>query len=55
MEQMRRVSSQCLIRIDRNRYSVPAQWANKAVSVRLTADRVGMVAEGQMINNAVFV
>jgi len=49
VEQMRRVSSQCLIRIERNRYSVPAQWANKAVSVRLTADRVRMVAEGQVI------
>jgi transposase len=49
VEEMRRVSSQCLIRIDRNRYSVPAQWANRAVSVRLTAERVRMVAEGQVI------
>lgn len=49
VESMRRVSSLCLIRIDRNRYSVPAQWANQAVSVRLTADRVRMVANGQVI------
>ena len=35
--------------IDRNRYSVPAQWANTVVSVRLTADRVRMVADGQLI------
>lgn len=49
VESMRRVSSQCLIRIDRNRYSVPAQWANQVVSVRLTADRVRMVADGQVI------
>jgi hypothetical protein len=49
VESMRRVTSQCLIRIDRNRYSVPAQWANQAVSVRLTADRVRMVAEGRVI------
>ncbi len=35
VESMRRVSSLCLIRIDRNRYSVPAPWANQAVSVRL--------------------
>ena len=39
----------CLICIDRNRYSVPAQWANAVVSVRLTADRVRMVAEGCVI------
>jgi transposase len=49
VEAMRRVTSQSLIRIERNRYSVPVQWANKAVSVRLTADRVRMVAEGQVI------
>ena len=49
VETMRRVNSLCLIRIDRNRYSVPAQWANPAVSVRLTADRVRVVANGQVI------
>lgn len=49
VETMRRVTSQCLIRIGRNRYSVSAHWANKAVSVRLTADRVRMVADGQLI------
>ena len=49
VESMRRVSSLCLIRIDRNRYSVPAQWANQAVSVRLTTDRVRIVADGQVI------
>ena len=49
VEEMRRVSQVCLIRIDRNRYSVPAQWANTVVSVRLTADSVRMVADGQLI------
>ena len=49
VESMRRVSSLCLIRIDRNRYSVPAAWANQAVSVRLTADRARVVADGQAI------
>lgn len=49
VETMRRVTSLCLIRIDRNRYSVPAQWANQAVSVRLTADRVRIVADGKVI------
>jgi hypothetical protein len=49
VEDTRRVSQLCLIRIDRNRYSVPAKWANTVVSVRLTADRVRMVCEGQII------
>ncbi|MFZ2168208.1 MAG: IS21 family transposase [Methylococcaceae bacterium] len=49
VEEMRRVTSLCLIRIDRNRYSVPAEWANRVVSVRLTADCVRMAAEGRVI------
>ncbi|WP_240347962.1 IS21 family transposase [Methylomonas sp. EFPC1] len=49
VEEMKRVSPLCLIRIDRNRYSVPAQWANSVVSVRLTADHVRIVADGAMI------
>lgn len=51
MEEIRRVSQLCLIRIDRNRnrYSLPAQWANTVVSVRLTAERVTLVSEGQVI------
>jgi len=44
VEQTLRVSSTCLIRLDRNRYSVPAAWAGQVVSVRLTADRVRVVA-----------
>src|SRR5665647_563827 len=46
---MLRVSSTCLVRADRNRYSVPANFAGKAVSVRLTADQVRIVAEGKVI------
>jgi hypothetical protein len=34
---------------DRNRYSVPAEWANKVLSVRLTAEHVSVVAEGQLV------
>jgi hypothetical protein len=49
VESMRRVTSLCLIRIDRNRYSVPAQWTNRVVSVRVTAEHIRMVAEGQII------
>src|SRR3990167_9287451 len=48
VEQMMRVSSTCLVRVDRNRYSVPANFAGKAVSVRLTADQVRIVAEGKV-------
>jgi len=49
VEEIRRVSQLYLIRIDRNRYSVPAQWANTVASVRLTAERVTLVSEGQVI------
>ena len=49
VEQMLRVSSTCLVRVDRNRYSVPADHAGKAVSVRLDAGRVRIVAEGAVI------
>lgn len=49
VEKARRVSSLCLVSIGRNRYSVPAQWANKVVSARLTADRIRVVAQGQSV------
>ena len=44
-----RVSSTCLIRVDRNRYSVPASVAGQAVSVRTTADQIRVVAHGEVI------
>ncbi|HTS67378.1 MAG TPA: hypothetical protein VMO17_00220, partial [Terriglobia bacterium] len=46
VEQVLRVSSTCLVHVDRNRYSVPANWAGKVVSVRLTADALRIVADG---------
>ncbi len=49
VEQMMRVSSTCLVRVDRNRYSVPASVAGQAVSVRTTADQVRVVAHGEII------
>ena len=49
VEQMMRVSSTCLIRVERNRYSVPAGFAGKVVSVRLYADTVRIVAESKVI------
>ena len=49
VEQMMRVSSTCLVSVDRNRYSVPAGVAGQAVSVRSTADQVRVVAHGEVI------
>jgi transposase len=49
VEKTLRVSSTCLVRVDYNRYSVPAEWANRVVSVRLTADRLRMVVEDRLI------
>lgn len=45
----KRVSSTCLITYDNNRYSVPASYANRPVSLRVYADRLVMVAEAQVI------
>lgn len=49
VEQMMRVSSTCLVRVDRNRYSVPAHAAGQAVSVRTTAEQIRVVAHGEVI------
>ncbi len=49
VEQTKRVTPTCLVHVDRNRYSVPASFANRPISVRLYADRVVMAAEGQRI------
>lgn len=49
VEHMLRVSSTCLVALDRNRYSVPAEFAGRAVSVRSTAGRVRVVADGVVI------
>jgi transposase len=49
IEKVLRVSCTCLIRVDYNRYSVLAEWANRVVSVRVTADRLRIVADHQLI------
>ena len=49
IEHMVRVSSTCLVVLDRNRYSVPAAFAGRAVSVRSTATDVRIVADGMVI------
>lgn len=49
IEQPLRVSSTCLVSIDRNRYSVPAEWVGKVVSVRISADLIRVVAGGELV------
>jgi transposase len=49
VEHMLRVSSTCLVVLDRNRYSVPAAFAGRAVSVRSTASEIRIVADGAVI------
>jgi transposase len=49
VEKPSRVSSTCLITVDRNRYSVPCEFAGHMVSTRLYPNRVGVVAGGVMV------
>ncbi|TSJ85910.1 IS21 family transposase [Chitinimonas sp. BJB300] len=49
VEHMLRASSTCLVLLDRNRYSVPASFAGRVVSVRSTATQVRIVADGELI------
>lgn len=49
VEHAKRVSPTCLIVFERNRYSVPATWANQVVSLRVYADRLVLVARSKVI------
>ncbi len=49
VEHTKRVSPTCLIVFERNRYSVPAAFANRAVSLRVYAERLVIVAEAQIV------
>lgn len=42
----KRVSSTCLIAFDNNRYSVPATFANRPISLHIYADALVVIAEG---------
>ena len=46
VEVLARVTSTALIHLERNRYSVPTEHANSAVSARLYWDRVEVLADG---------
>ena len=54
VEQTKRVSPTCLVHFDRNRYSVPASFANRPVSLRIYPERIAVVAEGQTLLVFVF-
>jgi transposase len=49
VEAVKRVSPTCLIHFERNRYSVPASFANRAVSVHVYAERLVIMAEAQVL------
>jgi transposase len=49
VELSKRVSPTCLITFDRNRYSVPASFANRPISLHIYPDRLVIVAEGHVI------
>jgi transposase len=49
VEYTKRVSPTCLVHLDRNRYSVPASFANRPVSVRVYPDRIVVAAEGLIL------
>lgn len=46
VEYAKRVSPTCLVHFERNRYSVPASFANRPVSLRIYPDKIAVVAEG---------
>jgi transposase len=49
IEHSKRVSSTCLITFEHNRYSVPASFANRVISLRVYPVRLVIVAEAQVI------
>lgn len=49
VEHAKRVSPTCLIHFERNRYSVPASFANRPVSLRVYPDRIVIAAEGRIL------
>jgi transposase len=49
VEHTKRVSPTCLVTLESNRYSVPASFANRPISLRVYANRLVFVAEGQRI------
>lgn len=49
VREIKRVSPTCLITFERNRYSVPASFANRPVSLRIYPERLVVAAEGNIL------
>lgn len=49
VEHAKRVSPTCLVHFERNRYSVPASFANRPVSLRVYPDQIVVAAEGRIL------
>lgn len=49
VEHTKRVSPTCLVTFERTRYSVPAPYANRPVSLRVYAERIVVAAEGNIL------
>jgi hypothetical protein len=49
VEHAKRVSPTCLVHFERNRYSVPASFANRRVSLRVYPERIVVAAEGRIL------
>jgi len=49
VEREARVTSTCLVRVSRNRYSVPCEFAGQCVSTRLYPERVAIVANHAIV------
>lgn len=49
VELAKRVSPTCLIAFEKNRYSVPASFANRPVRLRVYPERLVVVAAGQLL------
>ena len=50
IEYTKRVSPTCLVVFEHNRYSVPAAFANRVVSLRAYAERIVLVAEAEVVD-----
>jgi transposase len=49
VETLGRVSSTCLVSLDRNRYSVPCEWVGQMVGLRLYPERIDIVAHDRIV------
>ena len=49
VEHTKCVSPTCLVHFERNRYSVPASFANRPVSLRIYPQKIVVAAEGQIL------